>query len=108
MPKMVINDDVSPLASLYAAFRDFFDNNASYSMLTESELSLDFNTLICKRINYIKGDFRSKGVILSVSSEIFFTIQLEDSSEIDTHHNFILLLTTSSLVGRDNCTSLTT
>lgn len=92
MPKMVINDDISPLASIYATFRDFFDDNASYSMLTESELSLDFDKLVGKSVRYSKGDFKSKAIVLSVSAEKVFTIQLDDGSQIDTHHNFITLL----------------
>ena len=92
MPKMIINDDHSSMASFFTAFRSVFDDNAGYSLLTEQQLSLDFEKLIGKEVQYVKGDFRSKAVILSVTPDKVFTIQLTDGSKIDTHHNFITIL----------------
>ena len=89
---MIINDDNSSLTSFFSAFWHFFDDNTAYSLLTKHELSLDFKKLIGKEVQYIKGNFRSKAVVLSVTPEKVFTIQLSDGSNIDTHHNFITLL----------------
>ena len=92
MPRMIINDDISTAAALYSAFKRFYNDNAGYSLLTEGELSLDFDKLVGKNIRYSKGDFQCDGVVLSVTPEKVFTIRLTDGSEIDTHHNFISLL----------------
>ena len=36
--------------------------------------------------------FQSKAIVLSVTPDKVFTIQLLNGSEIDTHHNFLMLL----------------
>ena len=92
MPKMIINDDYLPLSALYSSFWTCFDDNAGYSLLTESDPSLDFEKILGREVQYAKEDFYSKRVILSVTVEKVFTIQLTNCSEINTHHNFVSLL----------------
>ena len=89
---MIINDNHSSMASFFTAFWSLFDDSVGYSLLTEHQLSLDFEKLIGKEVQYTKGDFRIKAVVLTVTPEKVFTIQLTDGSKIDTHHNFITIL----------------
>ena len=70
---------------------DFFDDNVGYSLLTDSQLSLDFHKLIGQTVQYMKGNFQSKSASFLFHPKKI-TIRLTDGSEIDTHHNFITLL----------------
>ena len=92
MPKLVINDKRTQLATFLASFNSFFDVNRDSSFLTQANVNKGFKRLIGEKFCYPKGVISSNGVVLSLTPEGCMTIKLEDGSEIDMHHNFVSTL----------------
>ena len=86
---MLVNESLEDFSSFFSNFTSFFNDDSTFTLLTDSKLELESDCLMGNQVKYQNGTDIVNEIITKVLPFHIFCMKLDDGSIVETHRNFI-------------------